>query len=181
MTPEIKWAAFGALLSTLVGYAINGFSVSSNLSWIILVCIILAMVLILITIGPIPLLFSSSRDINLTGRWQGNWSFKNSSGSEIVVTEEVRFSQHGRLILGEAKSTKIEGIGFVHSGTHYKMQGKVEHDGTISGRWWNVIPGRRYHGYFQGSLSRAGKQLSGRWVGLDDGRINGGEFTWTAI
>lgn len=179
MIRDISFATFGAILGALVSYFVQGFDINSPLSWVVVGGLVLAMIITLIAIGPLPLILSPSGNIFLSDdKWRGSWQFINRFGEEVVVTEEVTWKQYGRFVIGDAQSTSITGGKFFNPNTHYKLQGQINADGTISGKWWSVIPGRRYQGYFQAALARSGRQLSGRWLGLDDGKINGGEFTW---
>ena len=176
---NILFAIVSAILATLLGYILAGINLSEWQPRLVVLLLLVGLALAISLLGPLHLVLSSAKGLDLKGSWVSEWSYT-KGGQVVTVNETIRVRQLGRYVLVDGQSRQIQGP---HPSTQlrYKMRAELSTDGVIDGRWWNCEPGKRYSGVFQGTLVPAGDSVQILWIGTERGGLRSGEGHWHRI
>lgn len=112
------------------------------------------------------------KDSFLSGEWKQEWrvktskNFKKSNPSKALV-------QH----TGNRFKTIIES-----SSQRYEIEGVVERDKFITGKWTDKLKGASYFGSFQLAICPTHKKLVGKWVGFNSSnQVQSGDWVWIRV
>lgn len=179
MKRDFPLALFSAIAGVAIGYALNGFDTAKSGNWLLLAVLVLSMIVPLTLIGPLSLVFRSPGKVRVEGKWLSRWQYTKGK-EDVVVEDDVEWTQHGQYISGKASSVRVTGPLPARS-VHYKLSGRVTADGVMHGSWSNVDESRRYSGVFQGRVHPSGERITGAWIGTDSTGVQSGSWELTRL
>lgn len=150
----------------------------SQYHWVLpAIVIVLAVALVIRSLGPVHHLLASPGAFRLNGHWSGHFEYE-KDGRTVRIEEALVISQTGRKVKGQSTSTRIVG-NFPLSQATYHFDALVRPDGVLEGTWKNLQIEHRYYGNFLGRVARSGDKIDGNWIGVEDPSTRWGKFTWT--
>ncbi len=109
----------------------------------------------------------------ISGDWNTKYWYDTPTGARVERSDRIRLRQLGRRAWGRNEGT---------SDHRYRMKGQIRNDSFLTGTWDSVKNGVTFHGTFQLWITHDGREMNGKWLGLDDPNIvNHGEWHWTKV
>jgi hypothetical protein len=116
--------------------------------------------------------------MQLPSHWMSTWEYSHK-GKKVKVSDDIELQQIGFYLYGNGTSISVSGP--VRFDTFsYKLEGRLNSEGILEGRWQNLDPGRNYYGIFQLRASRNGRHFAGYWIGVDEKGFHTGKWHWDA-
>jgi hypothetical protein len=174
---ELVLLTSSAILGAAAGYVIRAAGVVGGFRWPVFVLLLLALALVFIQLGPLPLILRRPGSVELSDdHWNFVYSYVKLEGT-VTVWGVLRVKQYGSYLRGQGRSTRVEGPTKVKSFV-YDMTGEVHSERLVSGRFVDTIEGRGHWGVFQARVDENGTRVEARWVGKGHNELHSGTWIW---
>jgi hypothetical protein len=118
--------------------------------------------------------FIFRRKKGIGGIWNHDWFVDSARFDSVNKSQNVKLKKIGNKVFAKYRVTAKDKKVYT-----YIMNGVIDGDNYITGKWYDLNAGNTYHGAFQLHINVNMDSMSGYWIGKSqDQKVKSGRWEW---